>query len=153
MTHQYVESSARLVVVLAVATAACTEHVGFGEPPASSYSATQLSVVLDGNESTVAGAEVSPQFFREARVLPFVGRFFVESEFKPSQAQVAVLSHKCWEERFGSNPAAIGRSLPMNGRATTLIGIAQPGFAVPAGVCFWLPRARSNVADARSAPL
>jgi putative ABC transport system permease protein len=141
MALQYMSSGAGLVVVLAIASAACTEHVGFAEPPASSYSAKQLSIVLDGNESSVAGAEVSPQFFREARVLPFVGRFFIEPEFEQPQIQVAVLSHKCWEERFGSNPAAIGRSLPMNGRATTLIGIAQPGFAVPAGVCFWLPRA------------
>ena len=141
MTHRYVESGARLVVVITIATAACTEHVGFADPPASSYSAQQLSVVLEGNESTVGGAEVSPQFFREARVQPFVGRFFTEPEFKQPQIQVAVLSHKCWEERFGSNPAAIGRSLRVNDRATTIIGIAQPGFAVPAGVCFWLPRA------------
>ena len=141
MTRQYLRAGARVVVGLTIATAACTENIGFAEPPASSYSVKQLSIVLDGNESTVEGAEVSSKFFDAARVLPFFGRFFIESEFTQTPARVAVLSHKCWEDRFGSNPAAIGRSIELDGRATTLIGIAQPGFGVPAGVCFWLPRA------------
>jgi hypothetical protein len=140
MTRQYLKAGARVVVGLTIATAACTQNVGFADPPASSYSAKQLSIVLDGNESTVEGAEVSSQFFDAARVLPFFGRFFIESEFKQSPTTVAVLSHKCWEDRFGSNPAAIGRSIQLDGRATTLIGIAQPGFGVPAGVCVWVPR-------------
>jgi predicted permease len=41
---------------------------------------------------------------------------------------VTVVSYKCWQQRFGADPNLIGKSLMVNGRSFTVIGVAPPGF-------------------------
>ena len=41
---------------------------------------------------------------------------------------VAVLSHAYWSTRLGSNPAALNRTIIVNGYPLTIVGVAQPGF-------------------------
>jgi predicted permease len=55
---------------------------------------------------------------------------------------VAVISHAFWQERFGGDPAAIGRTIRINDTKLEVVGVAAPGFAGdtvgwPVGV--WLP--------------
>ena len=41
---------------------------------------------------------------------------------------VAVISHRYWQRRFASEPAAIGRTIDVQGRAVTIVGITPPAF-------------------------
>ena len=41
---------------------------------------------------------------------------------------VAVISHGCWQRRFAGDPAAIGRTLDVQGRTVTIVGITPPEF-------------------------
>ena len=45
---------------------------------------------------------------------------------------VAIISHDIWTRRFGADPAAIGRTIDLNGKRTPVIGVLPAGFAVPA---------------------
>jgi hypothetical protein len=129
------------VLILVGQTGCMSPKPDFVEPPASTYSARNVAVAVNEAESlTLTLAEISPEFFRDAKVRPLVGRFFTEAEYGDSKTPVAVISHRWWQERFGSDPAVIGRTFRVAGRQTTIIGIAQPGFEVPAGVSFWIPR-------------
>ncbi len=58
-----------------------------------------------------------------------MGRFFLPDEdTKPSGNDVAVLSYSLWANKLGSDPAIIGKSLILDARPYTVIGVAPRGF-------------------------
>ncbi len=67
-----------------------------------------------------------------------VGRLLMESDAGASAAEaqaVAVLSYAAWQRRFGGDPAAIGRTIRIEGVPFTIIGVTPAEFfGVAAGV-------------------
>jgi predicted permease len=75
------------------------------------------------------GALVSANYFDVLRARPALGRFFLaEEEGAEGGAPVVVLSHDLWRNRFGSDPEVLGRTLEINRRPYTVVGVAPPGF-------------------------
>ncbi len=72
---------------------------------------------------------VTEEFFRVLGARPQAGRFFTAEETRPNARQpVVVLSHPYWQ-RLGGDPAIVGRTLRVNDRPYTVVGIAPPGFS------------------------
>jgi len=69
----------------------------------------------------VNGAAVGHEFFALLGVQPMLGRAFTASEDVRGQAGVMVLSHRMWDQRFGGNPAAIGRSIQLGEKSFTVL--------------------------------
>ncbi len=75
------------------------------------------------------GALVSANYFDVLRARPALGRFFLAGEeVAEGGAPVVVLSHDLWLNRFGSDPGVLGRTLEINRRPYTVVGVAPPGF-------------------------
>lgn len=72
-------------------------------------------------------------------VPPAQGRWFDASEDVADGPQVVVLSHGLWTNRFGGDPAIIGRAVFMNGTSTEVIGIMPDEFDLPGDSQAWLP--------------
>lgn len=68
-------------------------------------------------------------YFDVLRVHPEMGRGFTPDE--EIGADVAVISHDLWRDRLAGDRNAIGRTLMMNGRPVTIIGIMPEGFRDP----------------------
>ena len=87
-------------------------------------------------------AMATGDYFATLGVRLLVGRSFTRDEERPgSRAAVAVLSHPYWQ-RLGSPPDIVGRTILVNARPFTVVGIAPAGFAGPtaiAGPEFWMP--------------
>ncbi|HXU44667.1 MAG TPA: ABC transporter permease [Thermoanaerobaculia bacterium] len=82
----------------------------------------------DGAE-LIPGELVSGEFFDVLGLEPERGRFFLpEEDAKPGVGAVAVLSDGLWRRRFGGAPGAVGRTIRLNGRAFTVVGIAPRDF-------------------------
>jgi predicted permease len=71
---------------------------------------------------------VSGNFFSVLGVGAAVGRPLVPSDDLGTGEPVAVLSHRYWRQRFGSEPSVVGQSVAVNGIALTIVGIAPEGF-------------------------
>jgi predicted permease len=85
-------------------------------------------------------------------VKPYLGRFFTEEEDRPPRGQpVVVLGYDAWRARFGGDPAILGRTIDVNGRPVTVVGVAPRGFTGPElePVDLWLP---VSYAQASSSP-
>ena len=69
-----------------------------------------------------------------------LGRTLLPSDDEPAAASVAVLSHGLWTRLFGAAPDALGRSLVLDGRPYTIVGVMPPGFESPLqeGIDVWL---------------
>lgn len=44
------------------------------------------------------------------------------------QGLVAVISHACWQRRFGGDMSAVGRTIRIDGHPFTIVGVTAPGF-------------------------
>jgi predicted permease len=68
-------------------------------------------------------------YFDVVRVHPEIGRGFTAEE--EVGADVAIVSHDLWLERLGGTRDAIGRTLTMNGRPVTIVGVMPAEFRDP----------------------
>jgi len=92
-----------------------------------------------GEPERLTGARVTANYFRAFGVEPALGRVFGADEERAGPAQVAVLSDGLWRRRFGGDPSVVGKTLTLDGRAVTVVGIAPPEFQYPADTELWLP--------------
>ena len=75
--------------------------------------------------------DATADFFTTFRVQPVLGRAYTAEEEIPGRTQVAVLSHRLWQSRFGGDPGVIGRSIRLNAEQVTVIGVMPASFKAP----------------------
>lgn len=79
----------------------------------------------------VSALSASPEFLDVLRVQPLLGRGFAVGEDESDRPRVALLSHRTWTRRYGSDPAVLGRTVRLNGIVHTIVGVLPPGFDAP----------------------
>jgi putative ABC transport system permease protein len=91
------------------------------------------SFVLTGEQQPerFGGYGVSAGFFDGLGAKPAIGRTFLPGEDEPGRDQVVVLKHSLWERRFGSDPNIVGRTLTLNSKPFTVIGVMPADFNFP----------------------
>jgi putative ABC transport system permease protein len=57
-----------------------------------------------------------------------IGRDFLPDEDRLGGPPAVVISDRLWRDRFGADPAALGRTLTLNGAGFTIVGVLQPSF-------------------------
>ena len=87
------------------------------------------------------GVAVSAQFFALLGMQPVVGRVFSAEEEQPGRDQVVVVGHSFWKQRFSSDPGVVGKSLSLDGRPYTIVGVMSAEFDFPIGSQIWKPLA------------
>jgi putative ABC transport system permease protein len=70
-----------------------------------------------------------------------LGRTFLDEEGTAGKDQVAILSHRLWRERFGADPAIVGRTIRVDGTPHTVVGVLGAGPADAHFFQLWLPLA------------
>jgi predicted permease len=116
---------------------------------AAHYSTAPLNLVADGIDQEVNGAVVSHNYFAAVGIAPYIGRFFTaEEDAAPGRNPVAVLSFDCWQRRFDSDAAVLGKTIRVNATAFTVIGVAPEGFSgtlIGFPNELWIPTAMSAI--------
>ena len=90
---------------------------------------TQMNVTHGDRTERVTGELVSGNFFEVLGVRPWAGRLFTQDDDRtPGAHPVAVLSYGYWESRFNKDPELIGKTILVNEKAVTVLGVTPPGF-------------------------
>ncbi len=100
------------------------------------------SVTLSGDDDRAQrfnGARVTASIFDLLGVEPILGRRFTPADDLVEGVDEVVLSYDLWQNRYEGDPAIIGRSLRLNARPTTVIGVMPPGFRFPETHDMWTP--------------
>jgi predicted permease len=88
----------------------------------------------------VACAWVAPRFLQTWRVAPLMGRGFAPAEERFGGPSAALISHRLWVRRFGSDPQVLRRRLRVGDKTYAIVGIMPASFAFPGReVDVWLP--------------
>jgi predicted permease len=103
-----------------------------------------FSVGQQDHAERVWGELVSGNFFSVLRTRATVGRVFLPQEYgdKPGAFPLVVISDRFWRSHFNADPSIVGKTIRINQRELTLIGIADPAFHGSfAGEAFdlWVP--------------
>jgi putative ABC transport system permease protein len=97
----------------------------------------------------LAGAIVSADPFAMLGVTPAIGRGFQPADERPG-VLVAALSYELWVNRFGADPAIVGKPITLGGVPYDVIGVAPRGFNFPLDnrrVQIWTTIARDATTD------
>jgi len=109
----------------------------------AAWAGTEVDLTGDGGEPERVGAvRISDRFLEALGVTPARGRAFSAEENAPATgpSPVVMISDGLWRRRFGADPDIVGRTIVMNGRPRTVIGVMPPHLGYPSPLAaVWLP--------------
>jgi putative ABC transport system permease protein len=76
----------------------------------------------------VRARRTTANFFQIVGVQPTVGRGFSEQDDRPGAEPTVVVSHEFWQTHLGGDASVLGRSLVLDARPRTVIGILPAAF-------------------------
>jgi putative ABC transport system permease protein len=82
----------------------------------------------DTEAERVPAIQVGDGFFKVMGGTPLLGRVFVPEEQKEGKDFVIVLGHGLWQRRYNSDPAVVGKTVLLNSRPYTIVGVMGPDF-------------------------
>src|ERR1035437_5793212 len=87
------------------------------------------NIAYQGVTANGDAMQVSGSYFPVLGLRPALGRLFGPQDDTPAgQNFVVVLNHAFWSSQLGSDPAIIGKTIVVNGKSMTVIGVAPKGF-------------------------
>jgi putative ABC transport system permease protein len=118
----------------------------------AAYSGNSVTFTGGDGPERIPSASVSAELWEVLKVRPALGRSFAKDEDAPGRDGVVVLSHGAWQRRFGSDPSVLGRSVALNGRPCTIVGVMPAGFYFPSRDAeLWTPLALDPAKASRGA--
>ncbi len=97
------------------------------------------------------GALISWDLFPLLGASPMLGRTFTVGEDQPNAAGVVILSHTLWTGRYQADRNILGRSILVNAKPHTVVGVMAPGFEFPENQRLWIPLTPAVFKDDRDA--
>ena len=94
-----------------------------------------------GEAERLNGQVITSDLFPALSIPLAFGRSFLPEEDRPGVSGVVILSYGLWQRRFSSNPDVVGRSVTLDGKDHTIVGIAAPDLWVFGEVDLWVPLA------------
>jgi predicted permease len=85
-------------------------------------------LTIGGTRERLPFDAVSDNYFAALGVRAMLGRTLSGPQEAGTPENAVVVSHRLWARRFGSDPNVIGKSLTLNGRPFTIVGVAMPQF-------------------------
>ena len=109
----------------------------------AAYREAPFTLAADRRTERVLGEFVSGNYFRTLGVTMAAGRDFLpEEDIMSGRNPVAIISDRLWQQRWQRNPEVIGREVTINGRAFTVVGVAERGYRavqLPSAHDLWVP--------------
>jgi predicted permease len=116
----------------------------------AAYAIRPVTLTGISEPERIPALSATTNLFSLLRVSPALGRAFGPQDATNDANPVAILSDRAWRNRFGSDPAAVGRDIVLDGRPHTIVGVMPEGFWFDSrDIEVWLPRAAPREQDAR----
>jgi predicted permease len=85
----------------------------------------QDNMIISGacEPERVDGVKISANFFDLLGVKPLLGRWFRAEEDQVGAGPVALIGDGLWKSKFGSSPDVLGKTITVDGRSCTIVGV------------------------------
>lgn len=98
-----------------------------------------MTLTGTGDAAAIEAALTSPNFFTVLRAQPYFGRVFTQADSQPGHDGVTVLSYNFWKRNYASDPNIEGRSIELDQRKYTIIGVMPKNLPYPSVADLYLP--------------
>ena len=88
----------------------------------------EANLSFEGQPVVGGGMLVSGNYFQQLGVPVHVGRPLDERDDRPDAEPAAVLGFGLWQRAFGGDPAIVGKTVRVNGRAFSVVGVTARGY-------------------------
>src|SRR3954464_2684350 len=85
------------------------------------------------------GGQISAETFSFLGVQPILGRQFRPEEDQLNAPPVALIGYQVWQEHFAGDKGVVGKTIPINGKQVTVIGVMPKGWRFPEICDIWMP--------------
>src|SRR5438309_6756472 len=85
------------------------------------------------------GGQISADAFSFLGVQPILGRQFRPEEDQLNAAPVVLIGYEIWQNHFGGDRGVVGKTIPINGKQVTIIGVMPKGWRFPEICDLWMP--------------
>jgi putative ABC transport system permease protein len=88
---------------------------------------------------SVRAMRLSPNVFSLLGQQPLFGRDFAPGDDAPGAERVVLLGYSVWKNRYGDDRSIIGKTLRIDGKPATIIGVMPEGMMFPSSAEMWIP--------------
>jgi predicted permease len=92
---------------------------------------SNVNLTGDGEPERVGTVRVSSNLLPMLGARVELGRLFTSEEDADGAAPTAILHYGTWMRRYGGDPAAVGKTVVLNGRSYQIVGVMASGFTLP----------------------
>ena len=92
----------------------------------------EVTLTGAGEPRLILGYAITPNYLKILGVAPRMGRAFTEEDAS-THSNVVVISDKLWHKSLHGDPEVVGKSLTLDSKPFTIVGVMPPGFSYPPG--------------------
>src|SRR2546423_2365129 len=85
------------------------------------------------------GGQISADTFSFLGVQPILGRLFRPEEDELNAPPVALIGYQVWQEHFAGDKSVVGKTIPINGKQVSVVGVMPKGWRFPEICDIWMP--------------
>ena len=100
---------------------------------------SSFALVGTGEAERVRGRRCTANLFSVLGVKLALGRDFAPGEDEPGAAPVILISVELWQRKFGATPDVLGKSLTVDDRSYTIVGVLPASFTLYRGTDVYIP--------------
>ncbi len=108
----------------------------------AAFTEEERNLIDSSSAERVSVLSSTPALFEMLGARTAVGRGFTDRDWNPAHNDVAILSYSLFASRFGANPRTLGRTIRLDGRLYTIVGVMRPNFQFALssnGADVWIP--------------
>ncbi len=110
-----------------------SQMAAYVDPPSG------FNLTGDGQPQRLEATIATSGLFPLLGVRPVAGRTFTPDEDKLGTPPIVLISHRLWQNHFGSDPSVVGRTIILDGRGFTLVGVLPAEFNLVPTTDLWMP--------------
>ena len=104
----------------------------FGE-----FSPIGFTMIGLGEPREVRAGVVNGSYFEVMGLRPVLGRLLDEHDDGPNAAGACVLTYRFWKDSLKGDPTVIGKTIRLDPRTATVVGVLEPSVQYPRRPRFW----------------
>jgi len=110
----------------------------------AAFQMISFNITGQGDPEGVLGDRVSRGLFEMVEAQPLLGRVFRPEEDLPGHEQEVILSFGLWQRRYAADREIIGKSIRLDGKPYTVIGVMPQNYHFPKVAELWTPMAMGD---------
>ncbi len=101
----------------------------------------EATFIISGGEKPerYLGGQISADTFSFLGVQPILGRLFRPEEDQLNAPPVALIGYEVWQKHFAGDKSVVGKTIPINGKQVTIVGVMPKGWRFPEICDIWMP--------------